>query len=401
MSALHPFINRLDAAGGRAIAFGSDDDLAEGMRTDASGMRIVGFQHLKAEIGRNAKAALDRLIPVLRRQWPDAPLEKVQDAAKAIIKRHIAPLVDPRFDGVTDFTSSSLELVGGAGENIVRPTPPTLFVPGPGRTVALQSRNVLKPGYRTNSFKIREHVGQAVWGEPNAMREVPNVDYQDEKEVRGAAYYMSKYSWSIPDTWEAAIVGDDMPGERQFAAVEALDRFREAASWWGSTDKNIEGMATISGAMLLLGGQQFSAMALTAVQMLQRIAAMEARYMLGNQGRRPSHSIIPHADRLAMQNTWFGSDSNGDSAWDKAIKQFPWIANAMFSDNLMEANHAGTATRWIIYTADPKNLYVEHMDTMVFGPFDDYTNQTYVLLRRHGGVVAKLPETVLYADFTA
>lgn len=142
-------------------------------------------------------------------------------------------------------------------------------------------------------------------------------------------------------------------------------------------------------------------MSLTAVQMLQRLAAIEARYMLLNQGRRPTHCVIPNADRLAMQNTYRGSDGEGDSAWDTAIKQYPWLANAMFSDNLMTANHAGTATRWVVYTDDRKNLYVEHMETMVFGPFEDYLNQTYILLRRHGGVVAKLPEQVLYVDFTA
>src|SRR5690606_27339798 len=128
------------------------------------------------------------------RQWPDATREQVQDAAKAIIKREIAPLVNPHFDGVTDFNTSSLELVGGPAENIRREPPPTLFVPGPNRVVAIQNRNVLKPGYRTNSFKIRKGVGKAVWAEPNALREVPNVDYYDEKEVRGAAYYASKYS---------------------------------------------------------------------------------------------------------------------------------------------------------------------------------------------------------------
>lgn len=400
MSANLPFISRLDAAGGRAVVF--DDAMFDDPRFDAAG-KFAGFPNsgLGLEIGHSSDAAMKRLVPALRRKWPDAPIEKVQDAAKSIIKRHIAPLIDPRFDGVTDFTSSSLELVGGPGENVMRPNAPTLFVPGPGRVMALQSRNVLKPGYRTNSFKIREHTGQAVWVDPNALREVPNADYQDEKEVRGAAYYASKYTWGIPDDWEASIVGDDLQGERQYAAVEAVDDFRERVSWWGSTDKNIEGFATISGALFLLSGQQFSSMVPTAVQMMQRLAAIEARYMLGNQGRRPTNCVMPHADRLAMQNTYFGANGEGDSVWKRAVEQYPWIASAMFHDNLTLGNQAGTATRWIVYTADPKNLYVEHMETMVFGPFEDYLNQTYVLLRRHGGVVAKLPEQVLYADFTA
>jgi hypothetical protein len=399
MSANHPFLSRLDAAGGRAIV--GDDGLFDDARFDAVSKKFVGFGSLGIEIGHSSAAAMKRLVPALRRKWPDAPLNKVQDAAKSVILRHIAPLVDPRFDGATDFTSSGLEWEGGPGENVIRPPAPTLFVPGPGRVLALQSRNVLRPGYRTNSFKIREHKGKATWGDPRAMREVPTSDYEDEKEVRGAAYYMSKYEVSLADDWEAAILGDDLQGERQFAAVEAADDFRERASWWGSAEKNIEGMATISGALVLLSGQQFSSMVPTAVQMMQRIAAMEQRYMLGNKGARPTHCIMPHADRLTMQNTYFGVGGEGPSVWDRATAQYPWIANALFHDNLTLANWAGNATRWIIYTEDRMNLYVEHMETMVFGPFEDYLNQTFVLLRRHGGVIAKLPERVMYADFTA
>jgi hypothetical protein len=399
MSAHLQFISRLDKAGGRAVAF--DDSMLDDVRNDGAG-KFIGFRDggLGLEIGRNSEAAMSRLMPDLRKRWPDAPLEKVQDAAKAIIRRNIAPLVDPRFDGVTNFTSNDLELQGGPGENVSRPPAPTLFVPGPGRVMALQSRNVLKPGYRTNSFKIREHHGQASFVENNAWRELQNADYSDEKEIRGAAYYGSKYSWSVPDSWEAAIVGDDLQGERQFSAIKAVDDFRERVSWWGSTDKNIEGFATISGALLMLAGQQFSSMTPTAVQMLQRLAAMEARYMLGNQGARPTHCVMPHADRLSMQNTYFGAGGEGPSVWDRAVAQYAWIKNAMFHDNLTTGNYASSATRWVIYTEDKMNLYIEHMESMVFGPFDDYGTQTFIIIRRHGGAVAKLPEQVLYVDFT-
>lgn len=401
MSAHHPFISRLDAAGGRAVTFSAD--MLDGIRTDAAG-RFVGFgdDGLGIEVGRSSEAAMKRLVPWLRRnKWPDLPLEKVKDAAKAIIKRHIAPLVDrnARFDGVTDFTSSGLELQGGPGEVLVRPPDPTLFVPGPGRVEAVKSRNVLKPGYRTHSFKLRAHTGQAVIIDPNAMREVPNADYQDEKEVRGAAYYASAYSWSVPDDWEAAIVGDDLQGERQFSAVKAADDLRERLSWWGDSTENIEGVATISGALLLLAGQQFSSYVPTATQMLQRLATIEARFSRGNKGRKPTHCIMPDVDRLAMQSTYLANTSV--TVWDQAVKQYPWIANAMFHDNLTTGNWGSDGTRWIVYIADPMNFYIEHMDTMVFGPFEEYVTQRYILLRRHGGAVAKMPEQILYADFTA
>lgn len=400
MSAHLPFLTRLDAAGGQAVVL--DDNMFDGeVRLDKHG-NVAKFagSPFGLEVGRSSERAMKRLVPRLHRQWPDATREQVQDAAKAIIKREIAPLVNPHFDGVTDFNTSSLELVGGPAENIRREPPPTLFVPGPNRVVAIQNRNVLKPGYRTNSFKIRKGVGKAVWAEPNALREVPNVDYYDEKEVRGAAYYASKYSWSIPDEWEAAIVGDDLPGELQMDAVLVADDFQERVSWWGSTEKNIEGIATVSGALMMLMGQEFSSMVPTAEQIIQRLAAIEARYKRGNNGRKPTHSIIPDADRLAMMTIFFGEKAVGESVWDRAVRQFPWVANAFTHDNLSLGNQDGTASRWIVYTNDPANLYIEHMDTMVFGPFDEWNTTSFVIVRRHGGVIAKMPEQVLYADFT-
>lgn len=376
MAANIDFIPRLDAQARAGII--DTSKLGEAHRDSAGN---ISFSKLGTEIGRNTPTAKRSISAAVARAWVGAPQQRI--------------------DAATDFLTSGLTLQGGQGEMIIRPPDPTLFVPGPGRTQVIPSRNVLKPGYRKNTYPIRQRKAQAEWVDPSAMRQLNRASYQDELEERGAEYYAIAYGYSLPGTWESEILGTDELAENTASATEGLDDFRERVSLWGDAGKKLSGFATLGDAALLLGGQQFSSMVPTAVQMMQRIAAFEQRYVRMNKGRKPSACLIPDSDRLAMQNTWFGAGGEGPSVWDRALEQYPWMKNASFSESLLLGNEAGTASRWVLYTQDPMALYVEHMETMLFGPFQDYLTFTFVALRRHGGVINKIPERVCYVDFTA
>jgi hypothetical protein len=386
MSALFPFIPRVDSAGTSRAGLIDVNQIGGGnvqFRLDAKGRyQVTEFGKLGIEIGHSSAVAKQHIAHRLMLAWPGCDQKKAQDAA-------------------ADFVTSGLNVVLGAGEDVIRPTARTLFVPGPGMTPVIPSRNLLEPGLRTNSFKIRQRHGQAQWVAPEAIgRELNRAGFMDEEERRGAEYYAIAWGYSIPSTWEGKFLGVDPQFENQMAATEALDDFRERVSLWGDAEKKLSGFATLDGAGLILGGQQFSSTVPTAIQMMQRIAEFEQQFMDLNGNMKPTAAMAPDSDRYAMQNTYFGTGSEGDSVWKRALEQYPWFANMTWSNDLMLANEAGTGSRWILYIQDPKNLYIEHTDTMLFGPFTEYLNFTFVALRRHGGVVSRMPERVMYVDFT-
>lgn len=387
MSALFPFIPRVDSAGSSRASLIDLSDLSKvgspQYRLDAKGRyQVTEFGKFGAEIGHSSSAAKKAIAHRLMLAWPGCDMKVAQDAA-------------------ADFVTSGLNLVMGAGENVIRPAAPTLFVSGPGLKPVLPSRNLLKPGLRTNSFKIRQRHGQAQFVSPEAIgRELNKAGFQDEEEVRGAEYYAIAWGYSIPSTWEASLLGIDPLAENQMAATEALDDFHERLSMWGDADKKLSGFATLDGAGLLLGGQQFSSTVPTAIQMMQRVAEFEQQFSDMNANRKPTAVMAPDSDRYAMQNTYFGTGSEGDSVWKRVLEQYPWFQNVTWTNDLMLANEAGTGSRWILYIQDPKNLYIEHTDTMLFGPFQEYLDFTFIGLRRHGGVVNRMPERVMYVDFT-
>lgn len=418
MNVLLKSIPRVDGLDGD-IRVGSLD--LDGVAIRSDGINITHIDGLGAEMGGNSKKLIRQVAECFRRHSPDADPKKAQDAAEKVVKDGIGRLfgatqrraaANPvqqlakalasamKQDGATDFVSSELELVMGESETVIRPADPTLFVPGPGRTLVLPNRNLLRPGLRTNSYKVRQRRGQAQWADPNTVgRQINRAGFDDEKVVRGAEYYAIQYGYSIPGEWEAGYLGIDILGENQMAAVEAMEDFRERVSTWGDAEKAVAGFATLSDAVIISAGQQFNSLTPTAEQMMQRLAAIEQRYMLANQDRRPTNLLAPNADRLAMQNTYFTGTS--DSVWSKAVEQYPWVRDAVWTDRLMLASADSTAARWIVYSQDPKNLYIEHMDHMLFGPFQEFMTFTFVLLARHGGVVSKIPERVVYVDFTA
>jgi hypothetical protein len=90
------------------------------------------------------------------------------------------------------------------------------------------------------------------------------------------------------------------------------------------------------------------------------------------------------------------------SVWRRAQEDYAWLqdGNVRATDNLNVGNTAGDASRWIVYRPDENNFFIEHTDTMVFGPFQEGMEVWFVSLRRIGGVISKRPEIAMSLDFT-
>ncbi len=334
------------------------------------------------ELGRTDQA-IDLIAKKLAKHWDlERGDRKVQDAA-------------------ADFERGSLQRVLGPSADIRRgDNKAFIFVPREGRQLAIESKQELPPGWKINSYMVESETGQAQWAEPDALEKVARVDYLQEEKRNGAAYYASKYSYSIPEMWSAGILGEDVVGKRERAAVNALDDFRERVSSWGDPEKELAGAFTLGDALLTGGGQQFKSGSVDFANQMLRLSTWNEFYEQVNDDMTATTLIAPKSDRNAMQNTFAGLGSEGKSVWVSAIEMYPWLRDAIWTNRLNLANETGDASRWMLYTKDLNGLYIEHTESMAFGPFQNYTNFDIVVVRRHGGVINKFPERVVYVDFT-
>lgn len=307
-----------------------------------------------------------------------------------------------RLDALTDFVTSGLEVVLGEGSTVMRgEQQPWMFVPERAPAL-LPSRNLLPRGARTVSYKVREPTGQATWMDPHDTRGLERADYRTEKKSNKREYYGIRWGWTIPELWEARILREDVQGGRQRAANLALDKFRERVSSWGSADHGIPGAFTLGTALIELMGPRFSGGAVSAVEMMERLDHLDQVYRRANSDMAPMGVVMPLDDERAMALKYFGTGQEGPSVLDRARGMYGWMqpGNLRTARRLYNGNAAGDSSRWMFFSSDPENLYIEHMPTMVFGPFNDEMSVDFVAIRAHGGCVSRIPERVAYADFT-
>jgi len=307
-----------------------------------------------------------------------------------------------RKDAVDNFVTNGLRKLLGPSEMVRRgENYPWVFTPVGGKPVALPSRRTLELGNRSAAYQIRQPVGEAKIIEAHAISSLSTASYGTEEKEYGAKFYGIKFGWSLPQEWEASVLGEDIQGETQASATLACDHLRESLSAWGNVDHKIPGFYTLGDATLVLGGQQFSSGSVAAQAMLERIGYWELLYKRLNRGLKPTNCILPDADVMTMKLRRFGTGGEGPSVWEIAIQLFPWLKTTedISAENLMKGNKAKTASRWVLYR--PDMIHIEHTETMVFGPFGEEDMETrFVMLRRHGGVQTKMPEQVQYIDFT-
>ena len=309
------------------------------------------------------------------------------------------------FDAATDFVSSGLKKFLGPAEDITRgDDDPMIFVPRAGSPAVIPSRQTLEPGYRTLAYKVREPVGQAQWTDATSVKGLQRANYNVEEKEQRAHYYGISWGYNIPETWEADILDEDLLGDRERSANYALDLFRESVSGWGDVDRKVQGYFTVDAALRVGGGQQFSSGSVSAEQMIQRLMTWEQAFKRANGGKKPLGGVVADSERIAMQTTYFGLGGEGPSVWDRCVGYgdkaglFPWMKNIAFDERLNNASRFGPAARWCFHGGNDRESYIEHTETMLFGPFEDYMEQSFVMLRRMAGLVAKRPERFMYVD---
>lgn len=346
------------------------------------GGQLTAFPKLGAEITARQDATIAKVAEFYRDRWRSEPGFEdryVQDAA-------------------TDFVTSGLKRLLGPGEDVRRDEYDWLFVARNGRTPVIPSRQTLPPGYRTSAYHVRAHTGQAQFVDPNDVASLQRAGYNVEEKEYGASYYGIAWAEAVPESWEADILGEDLRAEREFGATLALDLFQESVSSFGNAAREIPGAFTQGDALVVGGGVDFATTTVSAEDMLRRMAYWDQLYKRANKVRA-SGVVMPEASRIEMQNTFFGTGGEGPSVWERAMDQLPWLANATYTERLNLANADGTAARWMLYSSNDRDFFIEHTPTMIFGPFPNRMEMEWVALRRIGGIVSKKPERSMYIDF--
>jgi hypothetical protein len=380
MSAIIDIVPRFDAAFVDVDKFGSPAEFAY---KDSAGRRRKGLAFPK--LGREL---LDD--DITRGRLMEMAVKQMRGASEK-----------ERKDAVDNFVTNGLRKALGPSEDIRRgENYPWVFTPVGGRPVALASRQTLDLGHRSASYKIRTSTGEAKIIEPHAVASLSTAGYNTEEKEYGAKFYGIRFGWTIPQQWEANVLGEDLEGESQMAATLACDHLRESLAAWGNVDHKIPGFYTLGDAVVTLGGQQYNSGTPTAQQMLERIGYWELLFKRMNRGLKPTNCIIPDVDVMTMKLKRFGSDQGGPSVWQVAIDLFPWLKTTenISAENLSLGNKTKTASRWVLYR--PDHAHIEHTETMIFVGKDEGMESDFIMLRRHGGAQTKVPEEIQYIDFT-
>jgi hypothetical protein len=274
---------------------------------------------------------------------------------------------------------------------------PYLFVRSKGEEL-IPSARTLDIGARIGQYNIRVLTGQAQDTNLEDLSSLQNADFVGDVGEYRAHWFGIAKRLSIPETWSEKFTKVNTMQERDTAAIMALDDFQEQRSRWGSAEKAIIGAFTMPNAAFGIGGAAFQGGTVDAQEMMRVIATIEAQFMAGNNDQMPWGGVMARADMSIMKSTFFSGTTT--SAWSKALEDFPWMRNMKSDRALDRSNAGGTGPRWVIIGSDQDHLHNEVTDTMVFGPFTKDLVTYWYMVRRHGGIIAKMPEMVLYMDFT-
>lgn len=356
-------------------------------RADAAGGTTSYWTHPQFGAQLTGKGIKDRVaahIDTVARKYGHAmSAAQVQDAAAA-------------------FVASPLVKALGPSETVTRgDNRRWMFTPGrvdAGRVVMV-SKDIIEPGHKAYSYRVRELRGNAAWTTPRAMRSLPAGSAAEEEVTRKAEWYGARWQISVEDLWTDAITGNNTRDDNQAAAVLSLDVFREHISLVGDPALGIYGLTTQPDALGVAAGQRLTLAGLSAADLFARVLTWIYTYERLNNNMPPAGVVAPALDRqVLMQTTW--PNNAAASVWASLVQLYPWLDAGSFWDDRMSTASVDGTPMWVFFPRNDAEAFIVHTETIVFGPFEEPGTTDFYLLRRHGGVLVKRPEQVLYLNFS-
>jgi hypothetical protein len=318
------------------------------------------------------------------------------------VKHDVGLSLEQIKDAAEAFVASPLIKALGPSETVTRgDNRPWMFVPGrvEANRLVMASRDIIEPGHKAYSYRVRELRGGASWTTPRAMRSLVAGSAEEEEVTRTAAWYGARWSFNIEDLWTDAITGNNTRDDNQAAAVLGLDVMREHVCLVGEPSMGIYGLTTQPDALGVAAGQRLTLAGLAADALYARVMTWIYTYQRLNNNMSPSGVVAPMLDKqVLMQTCWPNNASR--SVWASLVELYPWLEQGSFWDERMSTASVDGTPMWVFFSRNDREAFVVHTETIVFGPFEEPGSTDFFLLRRHGGLCVKRPEQLVYLIFS-
>jgi hypothetical protein len=305
-----------------------------------------------------------------------------------------------RHDAATAFTTSALSHV--LAPVFIQSAYSFLFTPGMtgARGQLLPVNHTVPLGKTSVEWPVVAYTGEAKRMAAGSTRGLPRVGTADDLKSQPVGYYGVRFGWDWWELNQATHLGRSVQTEQQQAASMAMAEYHEAFSSYGDTSTKRPGFFN-HGSVFTVGATINLGTTTSAVDMMGQLSRIHQAWKIANPNRVLSGVIMPESHRLNMLTLMYGTGQEGQSAWNLAVVAFPWLSNIVTDDRLETASQNGRAM-WQFWSADSQSQYIEATPTpLMFGPFNDELETTFILIGVQAGVVNKDPRAIMRVNFPA
>lgn len=299
-----------------------------------------------------------------------------------------------RHDAATAFTTSALSAV--LAPVFVSSSRSFLFVPGMTgpRGQLLPIRQSVELGKQQLEYPVVTFTGEAKRMASGATKDLPRVGTSDDMKTQRVGLFGVRFGWDEFQLWQAMHIGRSVQAEQQRAASMAMAEYFEQFCSYGDTETQRPGFFN-HGSTTTIDITTNLGTSTSATDILDALSFMDLCWKKLNPNRILSGVIMPASHKANMVKRFFGASSEGQNVWKVAIEFYPWLTSIVTDDRLLTASQSGGAM-WQFWSADDNDQYIEALTTpLLYGPFQDELETTFIMINQTAGVVNKDPLAIM------
>jgi hypothetical protein len=305
-----------------------------------------------------------------------------------------------RHDAATAFSTSALSHV--LAPVFIQSSYSFLFTPGMTgpRGQLLPVNHTVPLGKTSIEWPTVAFTGEARRMAAGSTRDLRRVGTSDDLKSQPVGYYGVRFGWDWWELQQSTHLGRSVQTEQQQAASMAMAEYHEQFSSYGDTSTKRPGFFN-HGSVFTVGATINLGTSTDADAIMRQLARIHQAWKIANPNRVLSGVIMPESHRLNMITAMYGAGQEGQALWNLAVVAFPWLNNIVTDDRLETASQNSRAM-WQFWSADAQSQYIEGTPTpLMFGPFNDELETTFILIGVQAGVVNKDPRAIMRVNFPA
>jgi hypothetical protein len=326
---------------------------------------------LEAMHCKTDREIVDGLAPLIQKHDSKLTRKEVLDAATNFTTHHLASMLQP----VEIVNNTNFLFVPGRGDN-----PPLIPVV-----------SNIELGDRSVQWQSVALTGEAVHFGPGATRDLRRVDSADDQSEQAVTYWGVIHGWDMFELAQGGKLGRRIESENAAAASQAMAETMERMGGFGYNARKIPGMFNHGAAFTVDLPVSFGNPAITYEQALEQMCVIDLVWGRANPRRRVSGVVMPRSHKLNLMKIFIGANEEGGGLWKWALEMFPWLSNIIEDDRMLTAANDG-GSQWTLWSADSMDLFHEASAPMVFGPFEDQFDTTFITMQMGAGVICRRPE---------